>query len=107
LPGCGGQAPGGVMLPVSDFASYLELGGECEISVNVVVGVCCCAPFSESEQLGSHVRLSAPTSKPISPLSRYAASVRPTGRHALRRAAASERSMSRAASRFATAWRLS
>jgi hypothetical protein len=44
----------------------IRSGGESEVAL----GASLVAPFIESEQLGSHVRLPVPTSKPVSPLSR-------------------------------------
>jgi hypothetical protein len=64
LPGCDGQAPraiAGRYLPRLPDGS----GSESE----VVVGLCLVAPFKESEQLRSHVRVPSFTSKPISPVS--------------------------------------
>ena len=56
-----------VPLPVAVCLGYLtRSGGESEV---VVIGLCLGAPFKESEQLRSHVRLPSFTSKPISPVS--------------------------------------
>ena len=52
------------LLVAVSLSSPERSGGESELAVGVCVG----APFSESEQLGSHVRLPVPTSKPISPV---------------------------------------
>ena len=63
VPGCGGSAPCAIS---GHDVSVLpnELGGESEL----LVGNSVCAPFYESEQLGSHARKMNLTSKPVSPV---------------------------------------
>jgi len=73
------------------------LGGESEVAIGASLG----APINESEQLGSQMKSSVPTSKPIAPLSR---SVQCTAHLFL---CARVRSRSRAMSRSAMARRLS
>ncbi len=69
LPGCSGQAPRAIAgRDVSHHLTGWESGGESEVAIGASLG----APFKESEQLRSHERLPVPTSKPVSPLSRYA-----------------------------------
>src|SRR3954451_19005241 len=67
LPGCSDQAPRAIA--GRDVSRDLtRSGGESEVAIGASVG----APFKESEQLRSHERLPASTSKPISPLSKSA-----------------------------------
>src|SRR3954471_9286912 len=65
LPGCSDQAPRAIA--GRDVSRDLtRSGGESEVAIGASLG----APFKESEQLRSHERLPASTSKPISPLSK-------------------------------------
>jgi hypothetical protein len=67
LPGCSDQAPRAIAgRCVSRYLT--RSGGESEVAIGASLG----APFKESEQLRSHERLPASTSKPISPLSKSA-----------------------------------
>ena len=63
VPGCGGSAP--CAISGHDVSSQPnKSGGESEM----LVGTSVCAPFYESEQLGSHARKMNLTSKPVSPV---------------------------------------
>ena len=63
VPGCGGSAP--CAISGHDVSSQPnKSGGESEL----LVGNSVCAPFYESEQLGSHARKMNLTSKPVSPV---------------------------------------
>ena len=72
LPGCGELAP--CDLAAHDCSLPPNcLGGESEL----LVGSYICAPFYESEQLGSHARTATLTSKPVSPVYLLALEVYP------------------------------
>ena len=98
LPGCSDQAPRAIA--GRDVSRYLtRSGGESEVAIGASLG----APFKESEQLRSHERLPASTSKPISPLSKSAPKG-PVSVPAGQSVPLAPRTMARRASRSASRW---